>query len=458
MFPLTELERARREWRWREDGWAASQGGETVTTPSEPTELGDDASGIGASVEVPHRTVANAKANVPARDWHRLAATTPPVKPRGRRGTVSGPRPGQLVLGDLLAPTTVPTAPPLVIPTAPANPPVRLTPFVTVTGAPPKAPIPDVRRGRLLEGRFPSSEKPGTTGRVRPADWCGVGARPAMVAFELPPPAAPEDADHDRTLPVYATKDLELRLGRLRSGGTIEIEPGEYRGTLTIRTPVTLRALGGEVRIRSTTGPAVCLKGCGATLMGLTLQSEHSDAVVVESGAGRPTGSTPPGAGDQRLELIDCQISGDQSGVIVQTAQVRLGIDGGSVMAGEGSAIRLAERGIASVAGGRITRANAHGIAGERDVRLVLIGTTIEGCGGAGVRLGGQARLWMDDGDATTITGNHGSGIALGPGGTGAIAGATITANGGWGIIAPGSDLTVRGGTIHGNGLGDIKR
>lgn len=278
-----------------------------------------------------------------------------------------------------------------------------------------------------------------------------------MVAFELPPPAAPEDVDRDRTLPVYATKDLELRLGRLRSGGSLEVEPGEYRGTLTIRTAVTLRAVGGEVRIRSTTGPAVCLKGCGATLVGLTLRSEHSDAVVVESGAGRPT-ATPPGAGDQRLELIDCQISGNQGGVIVQTAQVRLGVDGGSVTAGEGSAIRLAERGVASVAGSQITSANAHGIAGERDVRLVLIGTTIEGCGGAGVRLGGQARLWMDDGDATTITGNHGSGIALGPGGAGAITGATITANGGWGIIAPGSDIIVRGGTIHGNGLGDIKR
>ncbi len=278
------------------------------------------------------------------------------------------------------------------------------------------------------------------------------------MAFELPSPAVTDDANHDRTLPVYATKELEQRLGRLRSGQTLDVEPGEYRGTLTIRTAVTLRAVGGAVRIRSTTGPAVCLKGCGATLIGLTLRSDHGDAVVVESGAGRPVGTAPSATSGQRLEVVDCEVSGDQGGIVVQTALVRLGVDGGGVTAGAGSAIRLAERGIASVAGCRLTSANAHGVAGEHDVRLVLIGATIEGCGGAGVRLGVGAMLWMDDGDPTTISGNHGSGIALGPGAKGAITGATITANGGWGIVAPGAELPARGLTMHGNALGDVHR
>ncbi len=281
---------------------------------------------------------------------------------------------------------------------------------------------------------------------------------PKTVAFELPPPAILDDANPDRTLPVYATKELEQRLGRLRGGQTLDLEPGEYRGTLTIRTAVTLRAVGGTVRIRSTTGPAVRLKGCGATLIGLNLRSDHGDAVIVESGAGRSVGVASSASDGQRLEVVGCEVTGGLGGIVVQTSLVRLGVDGGGVSAGEGSAIRLAERGIASVAGSRLTSANAHGVAGERDVRLVLIGATIEGCGGAGVRLGAEATLWMDDGDPTTITGNHGSGIALGPGASGAITGATITANGGWGIVAPGADLPARGLTMHGNALGDIKR
>jgi len=316
----------------------------------------------------------------------------------------------------------------------------------------------DDRRGVLLTGHFPEAGQLAAPARPRPGDWSGLGATPKTVAFELPPPALPDEASRDRTLPVYATKELEQRLGRLRGGQTLDVEPGEYRGTLTVRTAVTLRAVGGVVRIRSTTGPAVCLKGCGATLIGLTLRSDHGDAVVVESGAGRSVGLASSATGGQRLEVVDCEVTGDQGGIVVQTSLVRLGVDGGCVSAGEGSAIRLAERGVAAVAGSRLTSANAHGVAGERDVRLVLIGATIEGCGGAGVRLGAGATLWMDDGEPTTITGNHGSGIALGPGATGAITGATITANGGWGIIAPGAELPCRGLTMHGNALGDVHR
>ena len=431
----------------------AGQGDKPVTTPSDHADPHDRESEDGVSADQSDQTAADAGS--PGRDWHRLAAATLPVKPRGRRPSTSGPRPGQLGLEALFAPET-PAARPMVPPVPPPDQPVRPGPFVAAAATSPDRMGSQRTSGKLLTGRFPAPVSPAIPVRPRPGDWSGAGGRPAMVAFELPPPAVPEDIDHDRTLPVYATKDLEQRLGRLRGGATIEVEPGEYRGTLTIRTTVTLRAVGGEVRIRSTTGPAVCLRGCGATLVGLTLRSEHSDAIVVESGAGRPGGGAVSGAGDQRLELVNCAVWGDQGGVIVQTAQVRLGVDGGSVSAGDGSAIRLAERGVASVAGSRITSANAHGVAGERDVRLVLIGTTIAGCGGAGVRLGDRAKLWMDDGEATTITGNRGSGIALGPGATGAITGASITANGGWGIIAPGGDITVRGGTIHGNALGDV--
>ena len=310
----------------------------------------------------------------------------------------------------------------------------------------------------MISGHFPATIESPLLERPRPADWSGLAATPKTVAFELPPPAVPDAVGSDRTLPVYATKELEQRLGRLRSGQTLDIEPGEYRGTLTMRTAVILRAVGGTVRIYSTTGPAVRLKGCGATLIGLNLRSDHGDAVIVESGAGRSVGVASSASDGQRLEVVGCEVTGGLGGIVVQTSLVRLGVDGGGVSAGEGSAIRLAERGIASVAGSRLTSANAHGVAGERDVRLVLIGATIEGCGGAGVRLGAEATLWMDDGDPTTITGNHGSGIALGPGASGAITGATITANGGWGIVAPGADLPARGLTMHGNALGDIKR
>lgn len=316
----------------------------------------------------------------------------------------------------------------------------------------------------LVAGRFPPAAKPTAVlkpagaARLRPGDWQTIGVAPTTKPFELPAPGAPEDAVHDRTLPVLATQILEQRLNRLRAGQTIEVEPGEYRGTLTIRTAVTVRVAGdGEVRIRSTTGPAVVLKGGGVTLVGLTILGDHGDAIVVESPAGRgESGGNPRDAG--HLELDGCRITAARSGIVLGTALVRLGVERCGVVTGDGSAIRLPMGAVASVAGSDISSASGPGISGEAGVTLALSGSTVSGCGGAGLRMGKAASLWMDDGEPSSITGNLGSGIVLGPGSQAALVGTTLTGNGGWGLIAPGGEVTVRGGTLSGNALGEISR
>lgn len=385
------------------------------------------------------------------RDWHALAAETGPAgRQTRRRGAArpgTGPNPGQLSFGDLARSTDGSSAPVEVVPIRPAGPEPTRKPASVATG---------VDRGVLVAGRFPPTVKPSPTHRPRPGDWATVGVEPATKPFELPAPSAWGDDVPDRTLPVFATQVLEQRLGRLRAGQTLDVEPGEYRGTLTIRTPVMIRVAGeGEVRIRSTTGPAVLLRGCGATLRGLTLRSEHSDAIVVESAAGR-RGVAGAGGDAERLELDGCRITAARSGIVVGTALVRLGVERCGIVAGDGSAVRLPMGAVAALAGSAITSAGGPGISGESGVTVALSGCHISGCGGAGIRLGEAASLWMDDGEPSALTGNRGSGIALGRGGRGALHETTLSDNGGWGLVAPDGDVLVRGGSVKGNALGDI--
>ena len=414
-----------------------------------------------AAVEATSRGEAEAPLSPAPVDWHALAANAPTTGTRTRRSTsgrsTATSRPGQLSLGALRLPRASPEPEPAN--RAPARPvPVE-------SGCAPTGPSVGERRGVLVAGRFPVT-LPGTSPshssvgvpRPRPGDWDSAGVRSAMEPFTLPAPSAPDDATRDPTIPVFATQLLEQRLGRLRSGQTLEVEPGEYRGTLTIRTPVTIRIAGeGEVRIRSTTGPAVVVKGCGATLVGLTLRSEHGDAVVVESPAGR--GAAGGYAQEARhLELDGCRIVAARSGIALGTALVRLGVTRCEIAAGDGPAIRLPEGAVAAIADSRIGSTGGPGIAGESGVTVALSGSRMTGCGGPGLRLGDAAKLWMDDGEPSTVADNQGSGIVLGRGSSGAVVGATLTGNGGWGLIAPGGDVTVRGGAASGNALGDISR
>ena len=430
-----------------------------MSTPSDEQPAGHPDTGI------PGAAAGSPPSHPDPRDWHALAEQVSAAPSAGsrssRRRARTGPQPGQLSLGDLAAPASPASSERR---TGPAPTPMRLdaprgSAATGVGGGEP--------RGILVSGRFPATDQPASTLRsgdtpepgntLRPGDWSGVGVTPGTVAFELPPPALPEDDGRPPTLPVFSSQVLERRLIGLRAGQTVEVESGEYRGTLTIRTPVTLRASGGEVRIRSTTGPAILLKGCGATLTGLTVQSDRRDAIVVESGAGRPPGTSRTRPDDDRLELTDCCVSGAGSGIVLGTALVRLGLDRCVVTAGDGDAIALPFRAVAVIAASEITSRAGHGIAGGSAATLGLVGTTISGCGGAGIRLDANAKLWLDDGEASTITGNHGSGIALGPNATGALGVATLTGNGGWGLIAPGGDVSVRTATIADNGLGDVK-
>lgn len=388
------------------------------------------------------------------RDWHALAAESRPAMSRGRRSASSRPgstpKPGQLPFGEL----AVPPASPLPVPSSlGGSQPVQLNP----TGIPAQSAA-QGKRGVLVAGRFPVAVDPRPPHRLRPGDWATVGVQPATRSFELPAPGAPDDGAGDRTLPVFATQVLAQRLSRLRAGQTLDLEPGEYRGTLTIRTAVTIRIAGdGEVRIRSTTGPAVILKGCGAELVGLTLSSEYSDAIVVESPAGSGLAKGTNVGDGERLELAGCRITAARSGIVVGTTRVRLGVERCEIVAGDGAAIRLPEGAVAAVAESDITSTNGPGITGETGVTLAISGSIISGCGGAGVRLGARASLWMDDGEPATIRRNHGSGIALGPGSKGMIVGATLTGNGGWGLIALDGDVSLRSGKMGDNALGDVK-
>lgn len=375
-----------------------------------------------------------------ARDWFGLGAGQPrPAAPRSRR-TGTGPRPGQLSLGDLGDLGAARPGP------TPSSPPLAETDGTTLPHVP--AP-PD---GTLIVGRFPPLLPPAPERVARPVT--GDAPRPAMPPMTLPPPALPPAEGGPPTLPVYSTQVIERRLVQARPGQTVEVESGEYRGTLTLSVPVHLRCADGEVRLRSTTGPALRVRGCGGTVEGFALTSSFGDAVVVEPGPVRAAGGRADAGGD-RLRLVGCVIDGHRDGVRVGTARVRTTLEGCHVSAREGAAVALPEGAVAVVRGGSLRSTVGAGIVGADRVILNLDGVTIAGCGGPGLRLGAAAALWAEDAPLT-VRDNHGSGIALGRGGTGSIVGATVTGNGGWGVIAPGGEVTVRGGTVGGNALGDL--
>jgi hypothetical protein len=305
------------------------------------------------------------------------------------------------------------------------------TPSDTDSGKPTGAGAPGDDEGAAMPGDH--EESPGTV-RNAPMD--------------LPPPAIPPERPPSG-LPVWTGQWLSQRLARLRAGETMDLEAGEYRGTVEIRAPVTLRA-AGPVLLASTTGPAVRVHGCAATLVGLRVDGAHGDGIRVEYA---PSGR---GAAEPRLTLDGCAVTAARVGVDVQTSRVRLTVRGGTVHGGD-AGIVLPENGQATIAGSTIGSERGNGVSGAAGVRLALDGATLDGCGRAGVNLAARAALFADEGAPSTLRDNRGSGIVLGRGSTCALAGATVTGNGGWGVVAPGGDVTLGGSEVSGNARGDVQ-
>lgn len=230
---------------------------------------------------------------------------------------------------------------------------------------------------------------------------------------------------------------LQSRIDVAAPGDTIEISPGTYRESLTLRHLLTLRATGEGVILAPDDGLAIALLGCGVTLENVTLRPAAGDGIVV-----RPAERSQPAA-RPTVTLTGCRIEAPNRAVFAMIDAVTVRLFGSTIASATGSGLMLQSDSAIRMEDVAITVRGGRGVMANDRAILQLSGTSIEGCGGDGIRVGRDSIVWMDQDEPVEIRGNAGHGIAMGPRSAATLRGTEIIANRGWGIQAPASQLTV---------------
>lgn len=259
-------------------------------------------------------------------------------------------------------------------------------------------------------------------------------------------------------------RSIAAALARVRTGGTVAIQPGVYRESVRLEREVELVAdgTGVEVIIEGTAAPAAVLAAPRTTLRGLTLRTAAvsggapSPVLLVQTGevriedctlaggdeaTARLGGTSRPtlrrsrffssGAGDAvvvegraRATFEDCQLANGQNGVVVRE-QAEATLRGSRVLACQGAGVRILDQGLA-----------------------ILDGSRVESCGQAGVDAS-AGRLQMRLG---VVHGGHGAGVVVRDGADALVEDTEVAENSGHGVEVAGAQATLVGCTIRGNG------
>ncbi len=277
--------------------------------------------------------------------------------------------------------------------------------------------------------------------------------QPESVALTPPVPTGPVDSDLS-TLPDrdedVARSTLQGRIDAAAPGDSIDIEPGTYRESLTLRHHLTLRATGDGVVIAPPDGPAIALRGCGLTLDGITLRPAVGDGIVLRPG--QQSRSMPI------VSLTDCRVEAPDRAIFAMIPAVTVRLFHCAITSEMGSGLTLqtdssvrTERTTISTRGGR-------GILADDRTILQIGDTAIERCGSDGIRVGRESIVWMDRDEPVEIRANAGHGLVLGPGSSATLRGTVITTNAGWGVQAPSGQLTITDVVNAANTYGALDR
>ncbi len=275
--------------------------------------------------------------------------------------------------------------------------------------------------------------------------------RPETVAVAPPKLVGQVDADLS-TLPDEAVVQSTLQ-GRIDAGApgdTIDIEPGTYRESLTLRQHLTLRATGDGVVIAPPDGPAIALRGCGLTLEGITLRPVTGDGIVVRPG--EQSRSMPI------VSLTDCRVEAPARAIFAMIPAVTVRLIHCALSSATGSGLTLQTDSSVRAEQSTISTRRGRGILADDRAILQLGGTAIERCGGDGIRVGRESIVWMDRDEPVEIRANAGHGLVLGPGSSATLRGTVITTNAGWGVQAPSSQLTITDVVNSANSYGALDR
>ncbi|MBO4207309.1 AAA family ATPase [Micromonospora echinofusca] len=180
-----------------------------------------------------------------------------------------------------------------------------------------------------------------------------------------------------RVLTVSATqpdchRTISAALAVAEAGAIINVLPGTYPETLTLRAPCTITAEQGRgsVTITPTAGSAVVMATDTAMLSGLLLVNADRDRATVDIPVGR-------------LRLDDCELSARS---------------GAAVFVRDGAAV--------SMNGGRISNPVGAGIVAVTNAEGLVDQTTITDIGTSGVVLGSGADLTVRECTVSDVRGN----------------------------------------------------
>ncbi len=206
-----------------------------------------------------------------------------------------------------------------------------------------------------------------------------------------------EPAESKITWPDERYESLQAAIDALVAGGTLLLEPGEYKAGLTIGKELVVEAGDGEVTLKG--------KTCALPVLSLVDGADlHLSGVVISGGA---EGLLISGAA--RAVLSDCTVSGNTDGVNPSHSSsvelIRCYVDGN-----ERYGLYARDNAEVTVVGCRISNNSESGVAAADMARVTISDSTVSHNGGAGgIVFWGSCQVTLE---GNTIAENHGFGAA----------------------------------------------
>ncbi|MEH0929898.1 right-handed parallel beta-helix repeat-containing protein [Micromonospora sp. CPCC 205558] len=174
----------------------------------------------------------------------------------------------------------------------------------------------------------------------------------------------------------------------------IDVEPGTYPESLTIRSPCTIRAAegSGTVVVSAPAGSAVVSQAEDVVLEGLTLTGVDPDLAVLDVPSGR-------------LRLAKCEIQAEAGAAVYARASSNLSLTGCQIRNTGGTGIIAVDEAAVLVRDSSVTQIRTSAVVVRASATMVLRNSVVADAGGNGVCGTEQSWLTVERCNVTRVTG-----------------------------------------------------
>ncbi|MFI7604364.1 right-handed parallel beta-helix repeat-containing protein [Micromonospora sp. NPDC049366] len=191
-----------------------------------------------------------------------------------------------------------------------------------------------------------------------------------------------------------AHRTISAALQAAQPGSVIDVEPGSYPESLTVRSPCTIRATDGPgtVVISAAAGSAVVSQAEDVVLDGLTLAGVDPDLAVLDLSSGR-------------LRLAECRIEAAAGAAICARASSSLTVTGCQISNTGGAGIIAVDEAAVLVRDSSLTEIQTSAVVVQASATMVLRNSVVSDAGGNGICGTEQSWLTVERCNVTRVTG-----------------------------------------------------